>query len=123
MRIGDLAAATGASARSLRYYEDQGLLGSSRSTGGQRHYPDTAVERVTLIQSLLAAGLSSGTIYEVLPCITQEAVRTPALAARLRDELAKVDDQINGLHRTREVLAGLADAYAIPSVTGTPGPA
>ena len=123
MRIGDLAAATGASARSLRYYEDQGLLGSSRSTGGQRHYPGTAVERVTLIQSLLAAGLSSGTIYEVLPCITQEAVRTPALAARLRDELAKVDDQINSLHRTREVLAGLADAYAIPSVTGTPGPA
>ena len=113
MRIGDLAAATGASPRSLRYYEDQGLLGSSRSGGGQRHYPATAVERVTLIRSLLAAGLSSGTIYEVLPCITQEAMRTEALAARLRDELARVDTQIDGLHRTREILAGLVDAYEI----------
>ena len=49
MRIGDLSAATGASARSLRYYEQQGLLASERSSGGQRHYPESAVERVTLI--------------------------------------------------------------------------
>lgn len=115
MRIGDLAAATGASARSLRYYEDQGLLGSSRSGGGQRHYPGSAVERVTLIRSLLAAGLSTGTISEVLPCITQEATRTEFLADRLRAELAKVDSQIQHLHRTREVLAGLVDAYQVPA--------
>jgi DNA-binding transcriptional MerR regulator len=114
MRIGELAVATGASARSLRYYEEQGLLGSSRSTGGQRHYPQTAVERVGLIQSLLAAGLSSSTIYDVLPCITQEAVRTPALAARLRDELSRVDTQVKSLQHTREVLAGLAEAYTMP---------
>ena len=38
MRIGDLSAATGASARSLRYYEEQGLLSSERGAGGQRHY-------------------------------------------------------------------------------------
>ncbi|MGX6603186.1 MerR family transcriptional regulator [Micromonosporaceae bacterium Da 78-11] len=113
MRIGDLSAATGASARSLRYYEEQGLLGSSRSTGGQRHYPDTAVERVALIRSLLAAGLSSTTIYDVLPCITQEATRTPMLADRLRDELAKVDTQIHGLHRTRSILADLVEAYSV----------
>ena len=117
MRIGELAAATGVSARSLRYYEEQGLLGSERSTGGQRNYPDAAVERVELIRTLLSAGLSSTTIYEVLPCITEEAVRTPALAARLRAELHRVDEQIVSLRRTRRVLAGLADRYDEPART------
>ncbi|GIF00728.1 MerR family transcriptional regulator [Paractinoplanes rishiriensis] len=113
MRIGDLSAATGASARSLRYYEEQGLLASDRSAGGQRHYPDDAVERVALIQSLLRAGLNSTTIHDVMPCITDEAIRTPWLAARLRDELARVEEQIEALHRTREILAGLVDEYAV----------
>ena len=113
MRIGELAAATGVSARSLRYYEEQGLLASERSTGGQRHYPDAAVERVQLITSLLQAGLGTTTIYDVLPCITEEAVRTPALAARLREELDRVDRQLAGLQQTRTVLAGLVEAYAV----------
>ncbi|MCP2323674.1 DNA-binding transcriptional MerR regulator [Hamadaea flava] len=113
MRIGDLAAATGASARSLRYYEEQGLLSSERSPSGQRHYPDHAVERVALIQSLLGAGLSSATIYDVLPCITEQAIRTPWLAKRLRTELDRVDGQLSSLQRTRDILAGLVDRYAV----------
>src|SRR5689334_20769786 len=113
MRIGELSAATGASARSLRYYEEQGLLSSERSPGGQRHYPRTAVERVSVIQSLLAAGLSSSTILDVLPCIDNEAIRTPWLSARLRQELDRVEDQITGLHRTRDILAGLVEQYRV----------
>lgn len=113
MRIGELAAATGASARSLRYYEEQGLLASERSAGGQRHYPAAAVERVRLIQSLLAAGLSSTTILDVLPCISDEAIRTPWLADRLRGELARVESQIDDLNRTRDILAGLVERYRV----------
>jgi len=113
MRIGDLSAATGASARSLRYYEEQGLLASTRTVGGQRLYPATAVDRVTLIQSLLAAGLNSTTINDVLPCITDETLRTPWLAGRLRDELTRVESQIEALHRTRDILSGLVTEYGV----------
>lgn len=113
MRIGELSAATGASARSLRYYEEQGLLTSERSTGGQRHYPESAVERVRLIQSLLAAGLNSSTISDVMPCIRNEAIRTPWLAARLCAELDRVEAQISDLHRTRDILAGLVEQYRV----------
>lgn len=38
MRFGDLAARTGASVRAIRYYEEQHLLTSVRSPGGQRHH-------------------------------------------------------------------------------------
>ena len=122
MRIGDLSAATGASARSLRYYEDQGLLASSRTTGGQRVYPATAIERVSLIQSLLAAGLNSATIGDVLPCISDEAIRTPWLAARLGAELTRVEAQIESLHRTRDILSGLVSQYAV-AAPGADSPA
>ena len=114
MRIGDLSAATGASARSLRYYEEQGLLASERTTGGQRVDPSQAVERVALIRSLLAAGLTSGTINDVLPCISDESLRTPWLAARLRTELERVSAQIESLHQTQEILAALVEEYQVP---------
>lgn len=113
MRIGELAAATGASARSLRYYEEQGLLSSERSDSGQRHYTATAVERVDLIKSLLEAGLSSSTIADVLPCIADESVRTPWLEQRLRDELQRVDEQLTSLQVTRTMLAKVISRYRV----------
>ncbi|QTE28527.1 MerR family transcriptional regulator [Pengzhenrongella sicca] len=111
MRIGSLARATGASARSLRYYEEQGLLGSERSPGGQRQYNERAVERVGLIKSLLSAGLPSATISEVLPCISEPSIQTPWLAARLRSELDRIDHQLAALEATRCVLAELVARY------------
>lgn len=118
MRIGDLSAATGASARSLRYYEDQGLLSSERGTGGQRHYHPSAIERVGLIKTLLAAGLSTVTIKDVLPCVADESARTPWLAGRLGAELARVEAQMADLRRTRDILAGLVDDYTVDQGRG-----
>lgn len=69
MRIGEVAERAGVSVRALRYYEEQRLLPADRSAGGQRQYPDSAVERVRLIQQLYAAGLASATVREVLPCV------------------------------------------------------
>ncbi|MBQ0868811.1 MerR family transcriptional regulator [Streptomyces sp. A73] len=69
MRIGELAAASGVSTRSLRYYEEHGLIRSERTPGGWRNFDSSMVERVVMIQHLFAAGLGSATIDEVLPCM------------------------------------------------------
>ncbi|MGI5499082.1 MerR family transcriptional regulator [Lentzea sp. CA-135723] len=69
MKIGELARLTGVSARSLRYYEQQGLLHSTRSAGGQRHYAAAEVARVEMIRRLFDAGLSSKVIARLLPCV------------------------------------------------------
>ncbi|WP_319949524.1 MerR family transcriptional regulator [Streptomyces halobius] len=45
MRIGELAERTGASRRSIRYYEQQGLLESERTGKGRRVYGENAVNR------------------------------------------------------------------------------
>jgi DNA-binding transcriptional MerR regulator len=114
VKIGALADATGTSTRSLRYYEQQGLLEPVRTAGNQRDYGDDAIERVTLIVRLLAAGLSTATIYDVLPCVTDPTIRTPALAARLRHELDRVETQLVALTGARQVLVDLVDHYEVP---------
>ncbi|WP_030490303.1 MerR family transcriptional regulator [Micromonospora chokoriensis] len=103
MRIGELATKTGVSVRALRYYEEQDLLTAARSSGGQRHYLDSAVDRVHLIQMLYAAGLSSRTILDLLPCVDAK-VNTPQSRAMLRAERDRIDQQITQLRQARERL-------------------
>lgn len=103
VRIGELATRSGVSVRALRYYEEQGLLAAARSDSGQRHYPEPAADRVQLIQMLYAAGLSSRTIAELLPCVDAK-VSTSESRARLAAERARIDEQIAGLIRTRDRL-------------------
>ncbi|MDG9676057.1 MerR family transcriptional regulator [Micromonospora sp. DH14] len=103
MRIGELATKTGVSVRALRYYEEQGLLTAARSAGGQRHYLDEAIDRVYLIQMLYAAGLSSRTILDLLPCVDAK-VNTPQSRAMLRAERDRIERQITQLQQARERL-------------------
>jgi DNA-binding transcriptional MerR regulator len=103
MRIGDLAVRADVSVRALRYYEEQGLLTATRSPSGQRRFADAAVDRVRLIQQLYAAGLTSRTILELLPCVDAK-VSTAESEARLAAERDRIDQQIQGLLATRDRL-------------------
>jgi DNA-binding transcriptional MerR regulator len=115
MKIGELARITGASVRSLRYYEQRQLLLSRRTAGGQRIYDQDAVERVTLIKELFAAGVSSDAVVQLLPCI-HSGTATPAMAERLAHERARIDTEVRRLAATRDRLDRLivATRAAIP---------
>jgi DNA-binding transcriptional MerR regulator len=112
MRIGELATRTGASVRSLRYYEEQELLASERSPSGQRQFPDSAVDRVRLIRQLFAAGVPSKSIQDLLPLVA-DGRATPELLGRLAAERDRIDRQISDLVSTRDRLDGvIANASA-----------
>ncbi|MFI5893053.1 MerR family transcriptional regulator [Actinoplanes sp. NPDC051513] len=117
MRIGELAAKAGVSVRALRYYEEQGLLMSDRSGSGQRIYVSAAVDRVQLIQHLYAAGLTSRTIAELLPCVDAK-VSTPESRARLQEERNRIDQQISELTRTRDRLDAVIELTRSPARSG-----
>lgn len=104
MRIGELSERTGASVRSIRYYESQGLVEAGRTSSGQRVFDVRAVDRVALIRRLLDAGLSSRTILDVLPCLTDPTVRTPYLARRLGAERVRILAAADQLTRTAAAL-------------------
>ena len=105
MRIGELAEATGVSARSLRYYEDQGLLRAHRTPAGHRRYTSDDVERVVQIQQLYAAGLCSRVIAELLPCLHAPAQeRTGHPEIRLAQEHQCLDAAVREAVRARDTL-------------------
>jgi DNA-binding transcriptional MerR regulator len=109
MRIGELARRTGVSERSLRYYEQQGLLAAERTPGGQRDYPERAVDRVIRIQELFAAGLHSRKIAQLLPCMRDtdggpNERATPELVTELIAERHRIDRMITDLTNSRQVL-------------------
>ena len=65
-RIGELAAKVGVTERTIRYYEERGLLESvKRLEGGQRVYTDDDVRRLKFIQKLKVLGLSLAEMQEL----------------------------------------------------------
>lgn len=121
MRIGELAIQTGVSVRSLRYYEEQGLLTAERTTAGQRVYEPDAVNRVRLLRQLYNAGLTSATIATLLPCVdTPSTEVTDATIGVMYRERERLTQQIQDLHTTRDHLTFVidaADAYRTQQVT------
>ncbi|TJZ54092.1 MerR family transcriptional regulator [Streptomyces piniterrae] len=122
MRIGEMVRRTGVSERLLRYYEEQGLLAPTRLPSGYRVYDDADVDTVRRIRTLLAAGLPTATIVQVLPCVRDDGPNlVPVcsdLVAELRRERERITHAINDLQASRGMLdaviaAGPADAEAM----------
>lgn len=111
MRIGELSTRTGASVRSLRYYEEQGLLTAERDSAGRRRYAEAAVARVALIRRGFAASLSSRVIADLLPLLEAECVpRTRALLVAEQDRLeAQIAAMTQARVRLSEVIAIVTD--------------
>ncbi|WP_121188502.1 MerR family transcriptional regulator [Nocardiopsis sp. Huas11] len=107
MRIGELSERTGASRRSLRYYEQQGLLESRRTDLGWREYDDEAVVRVRNIRELFASGLTVADLQLVAPCLGQRI--DPEYCHRTleiyRRRLDRLETQISTLSGHRDRLA------------------
>lgn len=109
MRIGELARLSGASVRSLRYYEERGLLEAQRTSAGtHRVYESDAVDRVRLLRQLYSAGLSSETIASIMPCVDTPAMNATEDSIRImRAEHDRLGEQIQSIVGTRDQLGYL----------------
>lgn len=104
--IGAVCRQTGLSARTLRYYEELGLLpGVRRRSGGRRVYGSDELERLRFIGRLKALGLSLAEIKE-LNAIYAIAGSTQAmlerLARQLDGRLSDLDARIAELQHLRD---------------------
>lgn len=105
MRIGELAQRTGVSIRSLRYYEQMGLLSPIRHENGYREYTVYAVEQVQTIQLYLSLGLTTEQIAHFLHCVllNKEAFCKEVLPL-YQTKLNEIDLQILQLQQIRNNL-------------------
>lgn len=114
MRIGELADASGVSTRSLRYYEEHGLIRSTRTPGGWRDFDTFTIERVVMIQHLFAAGLSSATINELLPCLeAPPEERTGVMEQLLAQEVERLEAKRRDIDRELDTLQALRAETAL----------
>lgn len=110
MLIGELAARTAVTAKTLRFYEREQLLPEpQRTSGGYRDYEPDAVGRVTFIRQAQAAGLTLAQIGQIL-AIRDDGQAPCAHAAQLIDQqLENVERRLTELQATRKQLRQLAE--------------
>ncbi|MBP2655480.1 MAG: putative transcriptional regulator [Firmicutes bacterium] len=103
MRIRELSQKTGASMRSLRYYETKQLLVAKRLENKYREYDESAIETVKTIQFYLSIGLNTDDIAQVLECpITSENRPLCKVAYELyKSKLSEVNKQLNILNKVK----------------------
>jgi MerR family transcriptional regulator, redox-sensitive transcriptional activator SoxR len=107
LTIGELSRRSGVAPSALRFYEERGLIRSTRTSGNQRRYDRSELRRVSFIRIAQQVGVSLERISAALAELPEG--RTPtqadwsALSARWRADL---DERIGLLERLRDRLDG-----------------
>jgi MerR family redox-sensitive transcriptional activator SoxR len=107
LTIGDFAARSGVAPSALRYYEREGLIRSTRTSGNQRRYLRSELRRVGFIRIAQQVGVSLDEIRDALAALPENRTPTKAdwsrLSARWRRRL---DERIAMMERLRDQLTG-----------------
>ncbi|WP_407935739.1 redox-sensitive transcriptional activator SoxR [Jatrophihabitans cynanchi] len=105
LTVSEVAARSGFAASALRFYEREGLISASRTSGGQRRYARSVLRRLAFIRAARNVGLSLDEVAGALAALP--AGRTPTRAdwTRLsRSWRRRLDDQITALEKLRDGL-------------------
>lgn len=103
--IGQLSRRTGVAVSAIRFYEEQGLLRSERTAGGQRRFLRSDIRRVSFILIAQQLGFSLARIGQALSRLPMARTPTPADWRALSEEFgAELDQRIAALTRMRDTL-------------------
>jgi DNA-binding transcriptional MerR regulator len=109
MRIGEVAAEAGVPAKTIRFWEDEGLVPApGRTPSGYRDYGPDVVERLAFVRHAQAGGLTLGQIRQVLDIGDSGDAPCGHVGRVVADRLAEVETRIAELAETRRHLQALA---------------
>lgn len=109
MRIGTLAALSGATPRAIRLYERLGLLDGVARHGSYRHYAASHLERIRLIRQAQQLGFRLAELGELLRPGADGAPDWQALLGHLQHKRREALEEIAALQRRAEALQRTAD--------------
>jgi MerR family redox-sensitive transcriptional activator SoxR len=113
LTVGEVTHRSGMAASALRFYEREGLISATRTTGGQRRYERGVLRRLAFIRAARNVGLSLEEVRESLSKLPSS--RTPTKAdwtAISRSWRQRLNEQIEALERLRDGLDSCIGAFA-----------
>jgi DNA-binding transcriptional MerR regulator len=125
LRVGQLAEATSMPAKTIRYYEQVGVLPArSRSAAGYRQYYRRDIDRLLFVRRARSLGLPLAQLRDLTAGLEGEGCATirPRLQRLVTEQLRVVQQQIAELHRLerqlKDVRKRLETAAAPPGAKG-----
>ncbi|MFC9787909.1 redox-sensitive transcriptional activator SoxR [Rhodococcus sp. NPDC127528] len=105
LTVGEVTRRSGLAASALRYYESEGLIESTRTSGNQRRYQRSVLRRIAFIRAARSIGLRLDEISEVLADLPGGRTPTRADWTRVsRHWRTRLDEQIEALVALRDGL-------------------
>jgi len=109
MFIGELAAESGVTAKTIRFWEAEGLLPDpTRTPSGYRDYAPDALDRLSFIRHAQAAGLTLAEIRQILVISDDGEPPCGHVTDLIQQHTTEVDRRIRELNETRSLLVRLA---------------
>lgn len=112
MNIGDASARTGLPAKTIRYYEEIGLVAPARSENGYRSFDEADIHRLAFLGRARSLGFGIEDCRTLLGLYADRSRASGDVKAVAEQHLARIDDKIAELAEMRRTLATLIDACA-----------
>lgn len=112
MNIGEVAARSGLPAKTIRYYEDIGLITPHRSDNGYRSFRDTDLHKLAFLGRARALGFSIEDCRNLLTLYEDRSRASADVKDIAKGHLARIDQKLAELQQMRATLAGLVSACA-----------
>jgi Cu(I)-responsive transcriptional regulator len=110
MNIGDVAARSGLPPKTIRYYEDIGLVRPQRSANGYRAFRESDLHKLAFLGRARALGFTIEDCRALL-ALYEDDRRESAQVKRIAEEhLTRIDEKIAQLQSMRATLAHLVAA-------------
>lgn len=107
MNIGDAQAASGLPIKTIRYYEEIGLIAPKRSQNGYRDFTDEDVHKLVFIAHARSLGFSIEHCRELLGLYDDQSRASSDVKAIAKTHLAEIERKLNELSAMRHTLSHL----------------
>jgi len=113
MKIGELAGRSGTSVKTIRYYDQIGVLNpAGRSESGYRLYADDALGQLRFVRAAQMLGFSLGEIGQIIGLRDRGDTPCGYVLGLIADRASQLDERIVELQGLRDQLGDLADRAA-----------
>lgn len=112
MNIGDIAKRTALPAKTIRYYEEIGLIRPARDANGYRVFTETDIHKLAFLGRARALGFTIEDCRTLLALYEDETRASADVRQVAKEHLARIEEKLRQLQAMRDTLSELVQACA-----------